>query len=217
MDDYKYAGVELMPSVFAELLILLLDGKQFKRTTAIDMVTKYHHDGGGILGKREYVSVFKGACQSLSQNGLTNIGYGTWRLNYKVREVEIVKEVVKDTAEYAADKTIGSGENSVYVYYYDIYRKYAEQSGQQIWECKIGRTDENPLQRIFGQAGTCYPEPPHIALIMKCANAAHLEAALHSVFKIRNRWLENAPGTEWFRTSPAEVEAIYRAIVGESC
>jgi hypothetical protein len=215
VDDYKYAGVELMPSIFAELLILLFDGKQFKRTTAIEVVTKYHQDGGGLLGKKEYVSVFKKACQSLSQNGLSNIGYGTWRLNYEVQEVEIIEETVKDTVEYAVDKTIGSGDNSVYVYYYDTYRKYAEQSGNQIWECKIGRTDKDPLQRVFGQAGTCYPELPHVALILKCSNSFQLELALHNILKLRNRWIEDAPGTEWFLTSPTEVESIYHMIVGE--
>ena len=50
--EYNYAGVELTPNLFAELLILLFDGKQFKRTTAIEMVTKYHEDSGGILGKK---------------------------------------------------------------------------------------------------------------------------------------------------------------------
>lgn len=215
MDDYKYAGVELMPSIFAELLILLFDGKQFKRSTAIKEVTKYHQDGGGLLGKKEYVAVFKKACQSLSQNGLSNIGYGIWRLNYEVQEVEIIEETVKDTVEYAVDKTVGSGDNSVYVYYYDAYRKYAEQSGNQIWECKIGRTDKDPLQRVFGQAGTCYPELPHIALIMKCSNSSQLESVLHNVLKLRNRWIKDAPGTEWFLTSPTEVESIYHMIVGE--
>ena len=215
MSEYKYAGVELTPNVFAELLILLFDGKQFKRATAIEEITKYHHDGGGFLGKREYVAVFKKACQNLSSSGLSNVGYGTWRLNYEIPEVEVIEEVVKDTVEYTADKTIGSGDNSVYVYYYDTYKKYAETRGQSIWECKIGRTDKDPLQRIFGQAGTCYPELPHIALIIKCSNSLQLESALHNILKLRNRWIENAPGTEWFLTSPAEAELFYHMIVGE--
>lgn len=215
MSEYKYAGVELTPNVFAELLILLFDGKQFKRATAIEEITKYHHDGGGFFGKREYVAVFKKACQNLSSSGLSNVGYGTWRLNYEIPEVEVIEEVVKDTVEYTADKTIGSGDNSVYVYYYDTYKKYAETRGQSIWECKIGRTDKDPLQRIFGQAGTCYPELPHIALIIKCSNSLQLESALHNILKLRNRWIENAPGTEWFLTSPAEAELFYHMIVGE--
>ncbi|MGN0988232.1 MAG: GIY-YIG nuclease family protein [Otoolea sp.] len=213
--EYNYAGVELTPNLFAELLILLFDGKQFKRTTAIEMVTKYHEDSGGILGKKDYVSVFKKACQNLSMYGLSNIGYGTWRLNYKIHEVEVIEEDVNDTVDYAADKTIGSGNYSVYVYYYDTYKKHAENCGQSVWECKIGRTDKDPLQRIFGHAGTCYPELPHIALVMKCSNSFQLESALHNILKLRKRWLEDAPGTEWFLTSPTEVESLYQMIVGE--
>lgn len=216
MDEYKYAGVELTPNVFAELLILLFDGKQFKRTTAIETITQYHQRHGGVLEKKEYVSVFKKACLNLSKSGLTNIGYGTWRLNYQVKEVEIVSENDEyDAVEYSADKTIGTGEKSVYVYYYDTYKKYAEACGKCIWECKIGRTDKDPLQRVFGQAGTCYPELPHIALIIKCDNSSQLELALHNILKIRNQWIEGAPGTEWFLTSPTEVENLYSMVVGE--
>ena len=153
MSEYKYAGVELTPNIFSELLILLFDGKQFKRTTAIEVVTKRHYDGGGILSKKEYVSVFKKACQNLSSSGLSNIGYGTWRLNYKIPEVEVIEEKDRNIIKYTVDKAIGSGDNSVYVYYYDTYKKLAESCGHSIWECKIGRTDKDPLQRIFGQVG----------------------------------------------------------------
>ena len=215
MDDYKYSGVELTPNIFAELMILHFDGKQFKRTTAVEVITQHHKNGGGSLDKKDYVAVFKKACQNLSQSGLANIGYGTWRLNYKVQETEIIKETDStDTVEYKADSVIGKGGNSVYVYYYDTYKKYAESCGQQVWECKIGRTDKDPLQRVFGQVGTCYPELPHIALVIKCQNSSQLELAIHSVLKLRDRWIENAPGAEWFFTSPAEVESIYQMIMG---
>jgi len=150
----------------------------------------------------------------LTKTGLTNIGYGTWRLNYKVQETEIIQETKKtEIADYKADSIIGTGQNSVYVYYYDTYRKFAESYGKRFWECKIGRTDKEPLQRIFSQAGTCYPELPHIALIIKCERSSQLESALHSVLKFRNRWIENAPGTEWFITSPEEVESIYQMLI----
>ena len=99
--------------------------------------------------------------------------------------------------------------------FFAIESSHAEACGHSIWECKIGRTDKDPLQRIFGQAGTCYPELPHIALIIKCSNSLQLEAALHNILKLRNRWIENAPGTEWFLTSPAEIESVYHIIVGE--
>ena len=216
MNEYKYVGVELTPNIFAELLISHFDGKQFKRSVAIDIITKYHKNNGGSLNKKDYIAVFKKACSSLSKNGLVNIGYGTWRLNYEVQELQIIEDDHSENAvPYNVDKTIGTGAQAVYVYYYDTYKKYAESIGNHLWECKIGRTDRDPLQRIFGQAGTCYPELPHIALVIQCDNSSSLESVIHNILKLRNRWIESAPGTEWFFTTPAEIESIYKTIIGE--
>lgn len=214
MGEYKYSGLELTPNIFAELLVLYFDGKQFKRTTAIDTIVRHHKEGGGLLEKKEYVSVFKKTCKTLGTKGLVNIGYGTWRLNFHSKEVEIVpSEASKESIPFEADRTLGKGKNSVYVYYYDTYRRYAESQGLQEWECKIGRTDKDPLQRVFGQAGTCYPELPHVALIIKCDNSTQVEAAIHNILKIRNKWVRSAPGTEWFLTSPQEIERLYLTII----
>ena len=213
MDRYKYEGIELTPNIFAELLIQFFDGKQFKRQTAIDIIVSFHKENGGLTAKNEYVSVFKKACQRLLKNGLINVGYGTWRLNYKVPEIEIVKDSIKEEIEYTADKIIGEGENAVYVYYYDAYMKLAKTKGEDSWECKVGRTDREPLQRVLGQAGTCYPEFPHIALLLLCDNSSILEAALHNALKLRGKHIENAPGSEWFNTTPKEVEDLYIALM----
>ena len=215
MDKYKYEGVELTPKIFSELLISLFDGKQFSRTTAINEIKKYHQKGGGLLNKKEYISTFKKSCQNLSSSGLSNISCGTWRLTYKVQDVKIINNEDKKPIEFTADKTLGVGNNSVYIYYYETYKKFAEYCGRNVWECKIGRTDKDPLNRIFGQAGTCYPELPHIALIIKCENSIKLESALHSILKLRNQWIENAPGSEWFLTSPTEIESFYHIITNK--
>lgn len=214
MENYKYIGLELTPNVFAELLVLLFDGKQFKRATAIDEIKKYHEENGGCLSKNEYVSVFKKACQYLSTSGLINVGYGTWRLNYEVQDIEILEEEIADeVVTVQADKVIGQGDESVYVYYYDTYKKYAEICGNDVWQCKVGRTERDPLQRVLSQAGTCYPELPHIALVIKCENSLLVETALHSILKLRKQWIESAPGVEWFLTSPEEVMMLYSAIM----
>jgi hypothetical protein len=203
MSTYKYFGIELTPNVFSDLLILLFDGKQFDRNSAIETIMNYHKDNGGILYKKDYISVFKKASKNLSGNGMTNVGYGIWRLNYQKDEVEVV--IDKSTDEkilYNADLTIGKGENFVYVYYYNTYKKYAEINGLKSWECKIGRSENNPLQRIFSQSGTCYPELPHIALIIRCDNSLQLETTIHNILKCRGKWIDDAPGTEWFFTFP---------------
>ncbi len=213
MEEYRYSGIELTPSVFTELLVELFDGKQFKRQDAIDAIKSYHEKNGGILGKTNYVNVFKKTASSLKDNGLANVGYGVWRLTYNTKNVDytITPREEKETT-YIADKIIGIGKSSVYVYYYDIYKMFAESINNNSWECKIGRTDRDPLSRVFDQAGTCYPELPHIALIINCDDSSLLESTIHNVLKIRGKWISKAPGKEWYITSPEEVEEIYSNI-----
>lgn len=210
--EYQYAGVELTQGVFADLLVLLFDGKQFNRQTAINVVTKYHREHGGILTKPSYESTFKKATKHLSDKGIRNVGYGVWRLQHEKSTVEMVAREEPATERPSADREIGKGAVSVYVFYYDSYKKLAEIAGKTTWPCKIGRTDRDPVTRAFGQSGTSYPEFPHIALIINCDDSAVLEKALHSVLQLQGKWIDNAPGKEWFDTSPEEVEALYRSL-----
>ena len=213
MNNYEYSGVKLFPAVFKELLLLLFDGKQFTRQTAIKVVTDYHLEHGGIIEEgRDVVSIFKKATQDLQKAdaGLVKKGYGTWELHYHVTDkTEVVEDINEEAITYKVDESLGTGSNAVYVYYYDVYKELAENKGNAEWPCKIGRTDRDPIQRVIGQAGTCYPELPHIALIIYCDDSSALETALHSILKFQNKWLKNAPGTEWFSTSPREIKELY--------
>ena len=216
MDNYKYSGMKLIPTVFKELLVLLFDGKQFTRQTAIKKVSDYHLEHGGIIEEgRDTVGVFKKATRYLQETdaGLVNKGFGTWELHYQVQDTtDVVEDIKTEPIAYTVDETLGTGSNAVYVYYYDVYKQLAENSGNVEWPCKIGRTDRDPIQRIIGQAGTCYPELPHIALIIYCDDSSALEAALHSILKYQGKWLKNAPGTEWFLTSPQEIKDYYSTL-----
>ena len=218
-NDYKYSGVKLTPGIFRELLIELFDGTLFSRQTAITTIAETHVQRGGRIEQgRDLVAVFKHATLNLQKQnvGLVNKGYGMWELHYENNETTIVKDdVAEEKNNYVADETIGTGDNAVYVYYYDVYQELSKAKGLSIWECKVGRTDRDPINRVLGQAGTCYPELPHIALIIKCADSSVLEAALHNILKMRGRWISDAPGTEWFMTTPQEIKDIYLKILNE--
>ena len=195
-------------------MIDLFDGKQFTRQDAVNIVTRYHTDHGGILQKPTYIPTFKKTSLLMRNEGLVKAGYGVWRLNYKKNQIEIMPAAKKDIIPaYTADKEIGSGKKSIYVYYYDNYKELASLKNSKIWECKVGRTDVDPISRVVGQAGTCYPEMPHIALVIYCDDSNLLEKAIHDVLRLRNRWLIVSTGKEWFLTSPEEVEEIYNSII----
>lgn len=96
----------------------------------------------------------------------------------------------------------------MYLYYLPMYRARAKERGEHRWPCKIGRTEQNPLQRVLSQAATALPEKPFIAVAFRTKYSAALEAAFHAVFTLRGLAVQDAPGTEWFLTSPQEAIAL---------
>ena len=220
--NYIYKGIELTPAVMAELVFAFYNGKQFKRQDAIKTVVDYHRENGGLLEKNDYVSVFKKACNSALKDISKNKGYGVWYIaeneeNDSISDVPDVKDEGSEVSPneeivQLSDKIIGVGDKAVYVYYYDTYKQCAILKGSKVWACKVGRTDVDPIQRVLGQAGTCYPELPHIALIIRCDNSNMIETTLHTILKLRGKWMDYAPGTEWFMTSPEEIETIYNGL-----
>lgn len=220
--EYKYAGIPLQPSIFAEILVHLFNGKRFKREQAIEAVRLYHQEHGGSLDHFSGPGVFKKAASYLKGQGLTNIKYGYWILENQhdaprqdtISEPPIFKNSSSPTDTSTgqadqADEVIGQGDAAVYVYYFDAYQEKALHNGKTYWPCKIGRTDIDPLSRIYGQSRTCFPEAPHIALIIKTDDSSTLETTLHCILKSNDRQLADAPGAEWFNTNPEEIKALY--------
>lgn len=208
-------GLKLTPNEFKDLLIELYDGKQFERKSAIKTICNYWKNNGGIIEDKDYSTVFKKVCSLLKDKGLKNKGYGVWTLMYTKKEICNIEITMDESMEsYNADKIIGEGDNSIYLYYYESYKELSYLRNSVYYACKIGRTDRDPLQRIYSQMGTCFPEKPHIALIIKCNNSVEIEKTIHSILKIRKKQMKDSPGKEWFLTNPEEVEEIYRNIIG---
>lgn len=216
--EYRYLGQQLRPSIMKEIMISELYGKRFKRVEAISVSKKYHFEHGGNVDEtKNYVSVFKGACRQLkARYNIQSIGYGQWILNSDEKEnaeILIVEEEKDGKVCWPFSEEIGEGKFSVYVYYYDTYKKYASLCHEEFYPCKIGRTDISHVDRIIGQAGTCYPELPVCALLIKCSDSALMENAIHNILKIRGKWLDSAPGKEWFKTNIEEIKSIYYSIM----
>ncbi len=217
--EYKYVNVELMPQIFSDILVYLFNGKQFKRKAAIKSVVEFHIKNGGVAQKPAYDNAFKKSSKSDSLDGyIFNLAHGTWKLTYGGSDAKVevaASEELESREPFMVDEELGEGRGSVYVYYYDVYRDRALLRGDAHWECKVGKTDQSAMGRIYAQAGTAYPEYPHVALVIKCSSAKNMEDALHSVLKVRGRWIESAPGKEWFITSPDEIKDIYKGVLGE--
>ena len=113
------------------------------------------------------------------------------------------------------EKIIGSGKQSVYLYYYPAYQHLAESQGEEVWACKIGRARNDPLIRISSQTRTALPEYPKVGLIIKTDEFVLMETTIQNILKLQGKHKQDAPGTEWFVTSPSEVKRVYESIFGD--
>jgi hypothetical protein len=101
------------------------------------------------------------------------------------------------------DKTIRLG--FVYVYYFSAYQEKAKKEGKEVWPCKIGFSNKNPIDRIFDQIMTAWPELPKIGIVMQSEDAKKLESLLHGILTVMGKRVRGSGGTEWFLTTPGEV------------
>ena len=195
-NPYKYSGKPLTPKMAQELILELFTGQIHPKKDIVRKVDEVHVERGG-RGAETKVHPVTNALGTLKRKGLAdNVDTGIWKVDFKIEGV----------------KQIGSGNNSVYVYYYPNYKQCAELQGKDVWPCKIGRSEyKNPIHRILEQAGTGVPEKPEIVLVIQTDMPAEVEKAMHGLLDPDR--MTDAPGTEWFITNPRRVEEIYEIII----
>ena len=107
------------------------------------------------------------------------------------------------------------GPESVYVYYYPAYKKLAKLQGKSSWPCKIGRTVGRVSERVIGQ-GTALPERPSLAIVWKTDRSEVGEQVLHNILQSYGQDIPEAPGKEWFNTTPEEILETIRFLLNAS-
>ena len=160
-----------------------------------------HTSRGGILSTNEMHPV-SSALSAMKKQGIAN---NPTRGEWSIFNPDVYLDVPSDSD---AVRTLGSGENAVYLSYYPAYRRLAEYEDKDFWACRIDKTGS--------QVPTAMPEPPEIRLVFKTDDSENLEQTLHNVLKFRGKHIEDAYGGNWFMTSPGEVEEIYRNVVGSA-
>ena len=112
----------------------------------------------------------------------------------------------------ACQQILGKGEGWVYLYYFDREKAEAQDQGNEVWPCKIGRTEREPEKRIQEQMNEG-SDIPIIALLLETDKPKVLEKTIHGILTLRGVHLKHEQGKEWFLTSPNEVIDIYRLMV----
>ncbi|WP_285649439.1 GIY-YIG nuclease family protein [Actinomycetospora sp. NBRC 106375] len=111
------------------------------------------------------------------------------------------------------EKELGVGSHLVYSFYLDTYRVAAEAKSENRWPIKIGMTT-GQLDKRMETHRTALPEVPRIPLVIRHENAALLERVVYGALMLRGRGLDGVVGSEWFLTTPEEIEEIYRSVAG---
>jgi len=225
-EPYRYQGQPLMPAGIQELILELFSGETVERQVIVESVRNAHISRGGAEPRTaDFPRSVKKALANLKLAGIaTNPSFGFWQIKSRDGVVIQLLPISNETddpedesldLEPDADVVLGTGTSAVYVYYYNTYREYALQSNLDRWACKVGRTDRCPLNRVLSQAATALPEYPHIAIILRTSKLSPWESVIHDILTIRGHAKNDAPGSEWFITSPSEILDIIRIIQPE--
>lgn len=204
IEDYKYVGIPLKRSIAQELILdLYADKKKGIATSEIrKTVLDSHLKNGGEEPTSPLDNIIYSAMSSLRKNGYAEkVILGYWRFFYP-----------EDTTTDET-KVIGNGSSTVYVYYFPRDRDNAKSKKTSSWECKIGQTDDDPDKRIQDQikkSPTALSEDPVKPLYIKTDQPKEVENAIHAILTAQGKDIKDAPGNEWFITSPDEIEDIYR-------
>lgn len=222
MENYKYFGLPITPSIIEYLGLMLFNGKTLKRDIIVNDVLEFHVSNGGLLPDAQDFSrsVKKALSNMQKKDTAINKSYGYWFIRDAVSplvenldDLEIIENGNSVSIEsIPTHKVYGSGSTAIYLYYFTTYRQLSEFQGKTTWACKIGRTDRDPLIRILSQVSTALPEKPVIEYIIRTEDSSLLETMIHSILSIRGKHISDSPGTEWFDTNPDDVLEIIKYV-----
>jgi hypothetical protein len=223
MTNMPNRGIELMPSVARPIIEELFERQeQWRRDDLVSEVKRVHAERRGVAGNQNPSSVVSKALGYLQEDGkVLKLAYGVWK-RASTDGTDTGSDIAETTGSMptpeedapVAEKVIGVGGESVYLYFNPNDRELASHQGRTVWECKIGLSTgkSGVLARILGQGTkTALSHPPVVALEMRTHDCAALERALHLSLRLIDASVPDSPGTEWFMTSPQRVEKWFTA------
>ena len=211
-NQYKYVEKSLTPNIARELIQELFAGQTVQKQEIVRIVDETHLERDGLAPRAKRHHPVTMALSKMKREGQAdNPLQGHWSIPSSPQDEDSV-DFKFDNLD--TEKTIGSGKQSVYLYYYRAYRHLAELQGEVVWACKIGKARNDPISRVLSQTRTALPEYPKIGLIIKTDELNLMENTIQNILKLQGRHKQDAPGNEWFLTSPSEVERVYESNFG---
>ena len=199
-NNYEYSGQPLSRMIAEE--IIRDCARWIKRFKAkflgiADYVNEEHIKLGGLPAEKDSESVIRSALYTLQRKGFAHL-------------------IAKDLWELPkyGQRIFGFGNEWVYLYYFQADKIKAEIRGKSSWQCKIGKAEKKPENRVKSQTSGC-PVPPIIALLFRTNDCAALEKAMHACLKLHGKHMPNTQGNEWFNVNPDDVVSIFKIIIND--
>lgn len=124
-------------------------------------------------------------------------------------EVDVSDDDLADAALETGDEATEDFEGHIYAFSFPSIIK------DGVYPIKVGKTAGDVECRIAEQCkGSATFEPPKLLGKWPVKRVGPTELAIHNVLKARGKYKEDAPGREWFNTTPEEVKAIIEFVVG---
>lgn len=213
--SYKFARYEalpeilLMPEVASGQVFLLRDltARVLNKYLAVDeqQLTYKQAKAGGEVKIKSAVKYFV-AYMAAETGALINLGKGIFQ-----RPADADAAHVAEVEAAAIDAVEPEGldeEDDLSGWIYAFSFPSIQRAGAH-YPIKIGKTANSVEDRVNSQCkGSAAFECPVILGSWRVKRVSHAESAIHSVLKAKGKWREQAPGTEWFDTTFAEVESI---------
>ena len=190
--DYPYAGVPRAPRSTRRLIIDLYAGNDLAvPKNEINQNIEERHialrgEPASETGMRNLIGNALQVLPNTSYRGTIN-KQSYWRIN----RLEL-----------------GTGSNWVYCFYFRRDQNRAVSDNKWCWKCNIGRTGNDPFDRIGTQTSGA-AEKPIIPLLIKTDDEQALEPYIHGILRERGRHLTNTNTNEDFITCPSEIAQIF--------
>lgn len=222
---------ELTPKVAQSLIIKLRGGKEPAHRDIIAQEVRAKHLANG--GEEPDIRKFGARSHETFENWIGNKALGPLKkqgLAIDVKVLGVLKWLIySDRSRAEADprfqrhslslsqfdalEEVGKGSQSVYAYYYETYRRYANARNLAHWPIKIGKSEVGDYRsriRVQTKIGTGMPECPTVCLVWHTDQSSLGEHLLH--LRLQNRRKNDTSGREWFLTNPSELKSLIERI-----
>ena len=206
-NEYKFVGKPLTPNIAQELIQELFTEQTVQKQEIVRIVDETHLERGGLAPRAKGPHPVTMALSKMKRDRQAdNPDRGYW----SILSPEDDESANSGETNFDSERTIGLGKEAVYLYYFPAYKCLAELQGEEVWPCKIGSSVRDPLSRIRAQTRTSSAEYPKVGLIIKTNQSSLLENIIQDILKFQGKQKQDTAGTEWFVTSPSEVERVYK-------